>query len=136
SDGGVPEFAAWLGENGLLPFTLNGFPYGDFHQPVVKHAVYEPTWWQDERREYTQQLVDILDQLLPPGEEGSISTLPIAWGRPMPDREKLAEAGRQLQRLADYLADLEQRRGRLIYVCLEPEPGCVFDTTDGAIAFF
>ncbi len=135
-DRGVPEFAAWLGENGLLPFTLNGFPYGDFHQPVVKHAVYEPTWWQDERREYTQQLVEILDQLLPPGEEGSISTLPIAWGRPMPDREKLAEAGRQLQRLADYLADLEQRRGRLIYVCLEPEPGCVFDTTDGAIAFF
>jgi hypothetical protein len=119
-----------------LPFTLNGFPYGDFHQPVVKHAVYEPTWWQEERRIYTQQLATILDQLLPPGEEGSISTLPIAWGRPMPPREQLAAAGLQLKRLADFLADLEALRGRLIYVCLEPEPGCVFDTTDGAIAFF
>jgi hypothetical protein len=133
---GLEEFAGWLRANGLLPFTLNGFPYGDFHQPVVKHAVYEPTWWQDERRAYTEQLATILDQLLPPGEEGSISTLPIAWGRPQPAREKLVAAGQQLKRLARYLADLEQARRRLIYVCLEPEPGCVFDTTDGAIAFF
>ena len=36
----------WLGERGLLPFTFNGFPYGDFHQRVVKHNVYLPTWWQ------------------------------------------------------------------------------------------
>jgi hypothetical protein len=133
---GVEEFAAWLDRHGLLPFTLNGFPYGDFHQPVVKHAVYEPTWWQPERREYTEQLATILDRLLPPGEEGSISTLPIAWGRPLPPREQLAAAGQQLKRLAGFLADLEAQRGRLIYVCLEPEPGCVFDTTDGAIAFF
>src|SRR4051794_8818385 len=33
----VGEFAAWLREVGLVPFTLNGFPFGDFHQPVVKH---------------------------------------------------------------------------------------------------
>src|SRR5262245_23768312 len=38
----VPEFADWLGERGLVPFTLNGFPYGDFHQKVVKHDVYLP----------------------------------------------------------------------------------------------
>lgn len=133
---GVRAFADWLGEARLVPFTLNGFPYGDFHQPVVKHRVYEPTWWQPERREYTEQLVDILDQLLPQDEEGSISTLPIAWGRPMPSSENLAAAGRQLKQLAEYLERLEQERQRLIYVCLEPEPGCVFDTTRGAVDYF
>lgn len=133
---GVDSFAAWLESKGLLPFTLNGFPYGDFHQPVVKHAVYEPTWWQPQRREYTQQLAEILDRLLPAGEEGSISTLPIAWGHPRPAHEQLAAAGEQLKQLAEFLAELEARRDRLIYVCLEPEPGCVFDTTDGAMDFF
>ena len=32
-----------------MPFTFNGFPYGDFHQSVVKHRVYEPTWADAER---------------------------------------------------------------------------------------
>src|SRR5262245_26679909 len=32
----LPPFAAWLAEVGLVPFTLNGFPYGDFHRRVVK----------------------------------------------------------------------------------------------------
>ena len=34
------EFADYLREAGLVPFTLNGFPYGDFHREVVKHDVY------------------------------------------------------------------------------------------------
>jgi len=33
------EFGAWLEEVGLVPCTMNGFPYGDFHQEVVKHQV-------------------------------------------------------------------------------------------------
>src|SRR5438034_10952623 len=30
------EFAAWLRKVGLVPYTFNGFPHGDFHQAVVK----------------------------------------------------------------------------------------------------
>ena len=30
-DNGLQAFGDWLREVGLLPFTLNGFPYGDFH---------------------------------------------------------------------------------------------------------
>ena len=67
-------FAAWLAEVRLLPFTLNGFPFGDFHQAVVKHAVYEPTWCDAARLEYTLDLIEILDVLLPAGRQGSIST--------------------------------------------------------------
>src|SRR5206468_1580952 len=32
----VTEFADWLAEVGLVLFTFNGFPFGDFHQAVVK----------------------------------------------------------------------------------------------------
>ena len=68
----------------LVPFTLNGFPQGDFHSQIVKHRVYQPTWWQRERCDYTLSLIRILDALLPAGEVGSISTLPIAWSVPPP----------------------------------------------------
>src|SRR5262245_54396710 len=121
---GESAFADWLAERGLVPYTLNGFPYGDFHQQVVKHRVYQPTWWQPERLHYTMQLVQIHDAILPPGMEGSISTLPIAWGTPCPDRAELEQAGLQLRQAAQWMHQLEVESGRVIYLCLEPEPGC------------
>ena len=102
SSGGGSRLRDWLCERGLVPYTLNGFPYGDFHQKVVKHRVYEPTWWQAERLDYTLMLVDILHEILPPGLEGSISTLPIAWGTPCPDRAELELAAEYLRRAASH----------------------------------
>src|SRR5687768_9312417 len=130
------ELRDWLAERGLVPYTLNGFPYGDFHQEVVKHRVYEPTWWQPERLHYTMQLVKILDAILPLGQEGSISTLPIAWGTPCPDRGQLEQAAVQLRQAAQWMHQLEEESGRLIYVCLEPEPGCYFTFADDAVHYF
>ena len=74
------RFVDFLHQHQLLAYTLNGFPYGNFHQLVVKQAVYEPSWLTPDRLEYTLALVNLLDQMLPPREYGSISTLPIAWG--------------------------------------------------------
>jgi hypothetical protein len=130
------EFGEWLAERGLMPYTLNGFPYGDFHQEVVKHRVYEPTWWQPERLHYTMQLVEILDALLPPGQEGSISTLPIAWGTPCPDRSELEQAAANLKQAAAWMHQLEEETGRLVYLCLESEPGCVFSFADDVVHYF
>src|SRR5262245_24366819 len=130
------EFGEWLAERGLVPYTMNGFPYGDFHQAVVKHRVYEPTWWQPERLHYTMQLVEILDAILPPGMEGSISTLPIAWGTPCPDREALEQAASQLRQAARWMHQLEEESGRLVFLYLEPEPGCAFSFADDAVHFF
>ncbi len=139
SSGQVPQFAAWLREIGLVPFTMNGFPYGDFHEPVVKHKVYRPTWYEPARLEYTLQLAEILDQLLPSGVEGSISTLPIAWpvklGEPL-ESARLESAAANLRKVASGLAELEARTGRLIYVCIEPAPGCVLDTAGDLVALF
>lgn len=132
----VAPFRDWLAARGLVPYTMNGFPYGDFHEQVVKHRVYQPTWWEPARLAYTLQLVDILHEILPPGLEGSISTLPIAWGTPCPDLDQTQAAAQQLRQAARHMHELEQRTGRLIYLCLEPEPGCVFTFADDAVHFF
>ncbi|MFN3151201.1 metabolite traffic protein EboE [Bremerella sp.] len=134
--GKLDEFAQLLHDNQWIPYTFNGFPFGDFHKSIVKHDVYLPTWWQPERLTYTKNLVTILDRLLSPGEEGSISTMPIAWGTPAPTDEQWKLTVGNMLNLVQHLYELEQSTGRLIYVCIEPEPGCLLDTTEDVINFF
>ncbi|MEC9005137.1 MAG: hypothetical protein VX644_17315, partial [Planctomycetota bacterium] len=71
------DFRDWLSQSGLVPYTMNGFPYGDFHQEIVKHDVYQPTWSEPARQQYTLDLIDLLHRLLPAEQEATISTLPI-----------------------------------------------------------
>jgi sugar phosphate isomerase/epimerase len=131
----LPEFASSLAECGLVPFTLNGFPQGDFHEKVVKHRVYCPTWWEHDRVEYTLDLITALDAMLPAGLAGSISTLPVAWGHPAPRREQMMLAAKNLDQVIQRLARLEAETGRLIHICLEPEPGCVLQRSDDVVRF-
>src|SRR5690606_9342455 len=135
-DGRVDEFREFLAQWKLVPYTLNGFPYGDFHQDVVRHQVYLPTCSHRAGTEYTLRLVHILRQLLPAGEEGSISTLPIAWGQPPLGAQQWAEAAAQLFDIATALERLERESGRLIYLCIEPEPGCAIQRSEDMVEFF
>jgi len=125
---------------GFAPFTFNGFPFGNFHQPVVKHDVYKPTWANKARLEYTTQLVDIMHSLLAPRLEGSISTLPLGWPTETPDQktsdEFFSQSAQHLIQCCNYLSKLEKETGRLIYVCIEPEPGCILDSADDVCGFF
>lgn len=66
----LTQFQAWLNQQELYVFTLNGFPYGSFHHQVVKDKVYAPDWSKQERLEYTLRLVKILAVLLPEGMDG------------------------------------------------------------------
>lgn len=134
----IAELRDWLDARGLRVVTMNGFPYGDFHQAVVKHAVYEPTWAQEERLDYTMQLVRILGGLLPKDASGSISTLPIGWPTESDEDndQLLAAGGKQLLKLADFLAREEAATGHCIHIDIEPEPGCLIDTAGGMIEFF
>jgi hypothetical protein len=135
---GIAKLRDWLGERGLLVYTLNGFPYGDFHGDVVKHAVYQPDWSDPKRLYYTLQLSRILAGLLPDiGCEGSISTLPVGWGATMAnDPERFRAAVAQLRNLVHHLARVELDTGRFIHVALEPEPGCHLDRADDVVTFF
>lgn len=124
---------AELDRRGLEVVTLNGFPYQAFHAPVVKHAVYRPDWTEPERLRYTLDLAAVLAELLPADATGgSISTLPFGWRAPW-TADQNAAAHRQLAELADGLARLRARTGRAIRVAIEPEPGCVVESTDQAI---
>ncbi len=130
----LEELRGLLSELCLTPYTLNGFPFGNFHQPVVKHLVYQPTWCEPDRLAYTRNLVGILGALLPSTAIGSISTLPIAWGSL--NEEQFAQAARNLMILAHDLHEHEQKTGQRIVVAIEPEPGCALDTSHDMVEFF
>ncbi|MGW8360038.1 metabolite traffic protein EboE [Streptomyces wedmorensis] len=124
-----------LTARGLEVVTLNGFPYGGFHRPVVKHAVYRPDWTSPERRRYTANLAHVLAGLLPDDVgEGTISTLPLGW-RAHWQPHHLELAGRQIGRLGEELARLHQLTGRTVRVAFEPEPGCLVETTGDAVRY-
>jgi hypothetical protein len=114
--------------------TLNGFPYEGFGAEEVKYRVYKPDWADPERLEHTTSLARVLAGLLPDDvTDGSISTLPLAW-RTAYDEQRAETARTALRTLAERLDALEELTGRSIRVALEPEPGCVVETTRDAIA--
>src|SRR5260221_12740422 len=88
------EFQRWLSNHNCYVFTINGFPYGEFHGTRVKEQVYRPDWTSPERLAYTNLLFDLLAELVPAGVEGSGSTPP----RPVkgiittPEQEKVIRA--------------------------------------------
>lgn len=139
--GELSPFANWLAESELLPFTFNGFPYSNFHQPVVKHDVYLPDWTKPERLAYTVQLAEVQAALLAaqPGatEFATISTLPLGWPTAVSEKQDFQKAcAVQLVRLSEQLDELSQRSGIRTMVCLEPEPGCQLDTATDVAEFF
>ncbi|WP_152191585.1 metabolite traffic protein EboE [Georgenia satyanarayanai] len=129
----LDELRRVLDEQGLEVVTLNAFPYGGFHDPVVKHRVYRPDWTERARLDYTLAAARVLAGLLPAdAARGSISTLPLAWWTPWSD--EAAQAARaKLDTLATGLARLREETGRTVRVGFEPEPGCVVETTTDAV---
>jgi sugar phosphate isomerase/epimerase len=122
-----------LRSRGLEVVTLNGFPYRAFHAPVVKHAVYRPDWTTPERLRYTLDLAQVLAELLPDdAARGSVSTLPLGW-REGWDAGRSDAARRNLDALATGLAQIATRTGRTVRVAMEPEPGCLIETTEDAV---
>src|SRR2546422_2137079 len=61
----LTDFQKWLDRNNCYIFTINGFPYGQFHGTRVKEQVYAPDWTAPERVAYTNRLFDLLVHLLP-----------------------------------------------------------------------
>ncbi|MFC9850935.1 metabolite traffic protein EboE [Streptomyces prasinus] len=122
-----------LDRRGLEVVTLNGFPYEGFGAEEVKYRVYTPDWADPERLEYTTSLARLLAGLLPDDvPDGSISTLPLAW-RTAHDPERAEASRTALRTLAERLDALQELTGRSLRIALEPEPGCVVETTRDAI---
>ena len=133
------SFAKLLGELGLNPYTMNGFPFDNFHGDRVKHAVYQPAWWERARVDYTVQLAEILAAILPDETQvGSISTLPLGWpsGDPATDQLRIEKSGEHLREVAKCLRKIRRRTGKRITLAIEPEPGCLLDHSHDAVQFF
>ncbi|BET46359.1 metabolite traffic protein EboE [Streptomyces tendae] len=123
-----------LDRRGLEVVTLNGFPYEGFGAEEVKYRVYKPDWADPERLEHTTSLARLLAGLLPDDvTDGTISTLPLAW-RTAYDETRADKARAALVTLAERLDALQDLTGRSIRIGLEPEPGCVVETTHDALA--
>lgn len=127
-----------LARNTLCCRSINAFPQLDFHQHTVKHAVYRPDWTSEARARYTRDVAEVLAATgEPDAPHLSISTLPIGWasGDAARDRQRCADAGRQLLGVVEYLVEVGQRTGREVHLDLEPEPGCLLSTTHDAVGF-
>ncbi|MDA7950107.1 MAG: metabolite traffic protein EboE [Pirellulaceae bacterium] len=129
------QFRSWLEKYQFSVTTINGFPYGDFHGKTVKHSVYAPSWAQQDRLDYTRNLVVILTELLPEGKTGTISTVPIGWAG-LIDNDCKKRAAQNLLTIVTELEENYQQSGKKIVLCLEPEPGCLLEQSDQVVTFF
>ena len=132
----LDAFLAFLAAENLYVFTINGFPYGQFHDTAVKESVYAPDWRTPERRDYTIQMAEVLAQLLPEGVSGSISTVPCSYKPWIAGDDDVRRMVTMLCDTAACLKRLRDDTGRDICVALEPEPDCYVERTDEVIEFF
>ena len=129
------KFKRWLEEKNAYIFTINGFPYGNFHGQRVKEQVYQPDWTNPDRLSYTLSLFTILSTLLPWGSEGSVSTLPASFKEFHPGT--LPESAyRNILICAEKIESLSIEYGMDLHLGLEPEPLGWFENTPETLVFF
>ncbi len=118
-------FIEWLKENNCYVFTMNGFPYGNFHHTEVKDKVHAPDWLTKERVDYTIRLAEILSKLLPENMEGGISTSPLSYRHWHPPGQQDAVFKKTTSHLVEVilkLIEIKNLTGKTIHIDIEPEP--------------
>jgi hypothetical protein len=130
------EFQRWLDRHNCYVFTINGFPFGQFHGGRVKEQVYSPDWTSDQRVDYTTRLFDLLVQLVPSGIDGSVSTLPGSFKEFIHRLEQVQIIRDNLWRCVEHIARLSERSGRSLHLGLEPEPLGLFENSTETAHFF
>ncbi len=131
----ISHFHDWCRQQDCFVLTVNGFPYGTFHNQTVKQAVYEPDWRTTERVRYTKRLGDILSALAVADTVVSISTVPIAFKRGF-SNEHWTAVRSHLIHVLEHFDNIRQSRGTQIRLAIEPEPMCVLEQTTEVIEFF
>jgi hypothetical protein len=133
----LKEFQDWLKAENAYVFTLNGFPYGDFHRQVVKEKVHFPDWTTDDRKNYTIRSFRILAELLPEGIDGGISTSPISYRHWFTTEAEITKAvdiaTKNLLEVVVELAAIEKETGKFLHLDIEPEPDGILENSDEMI---
>ena len=133
-------FKQWLNENNTYVFTMNGFPYGNFHDTRVKDHVHTPDWSTPERVEYTIRLFEILKELLPEGMDGGVSTSPLTYRRWFPQEDTFKNAmdscTNNVILVAEHLIKMHRSTGVVFHLDIEPEPDGMLQTGTEFIYWF
>jgi hypothetical protein len=133
-------FKEWLCDNMLYVFTLNGFPYGNFHKERVKENVHMPDWQTEERVAYTMNLVNVLAEILPDDCHGSISTSPVSYkGWHTSEKEidtALKIGAHNFLRMVERLHMIYEQTNKVIHIDIEPEPDGLIENSGQVIYFF
>ena len=137
SDPAVLEtFQQWLKDQNCYIFTINGFPFGDFHETRVKEQVYVPDWTSKDRLEYTNRLFDLIAVLAPDGVDGSVSTLPGSFKEFITEESQEIQIRENIWQCVEYISELSARTGKALHLGLEPEPCGYFETSTETVFFF
>ncbi|GAB4027409.1 metabolite traffic protein EboE [Spirosoma gilvum] len=140
-------FQHWLAQNDCYVYTMNGFPFGGFHDTVVKDQVHAPDWTTEARVEYTKRLFRLLSVLLPVDElgnaiQGGVSTSPLSyrhwfeWEQPAARDYIFSLTTQNVLEVVAELVRLHKQTDRLMHLDLEPEPDGVIETADEFISWF
>ncbi|MGN7203583.1 metabolite traffic protein EboE [Pedobacter sp. SAFR-022] len=134
------EFKRWLQENQAYVFTMNGFPYGEFHHTVVKADVHSPDWTTAARKDYTIRLAQLLTGLLPEAMDGGISTSPLSYRHWFHTADALNAAVEMatmnILEVVKELISIYRETGKLIHLDLEPEPDGVIESGPEYISWY
>jgi hypothetical protein len=130
------KFRRWLDKNDCYVFTINGFPYGRFHGARVKEQVYAPDWTSPARLAYTNRLFDLLAKLLPPGMEGSVSTVPGSFKEFIQSDGQREAVRKNLWRCVEHISRTSEKSKRQLHLGLEPEPLGLLENSAETVAFF
>lgn len=130
------NFQRWLEKNQCYVFTINGFPYGQFHGTRVKEQVFQPDWSTAARVEYTRALFEIIADLVPSGIAGSVSTVPGSHKELIRDAKHESDILVNLRETAEWIARLSDASGKDLHLGLEPEPLGYIENTPETVAFF
>ncbi|MGB0581449.1 MAG: metabolite traffic protein EboE [Limisphaerales bacterium] len=131
----LSRFRRWLDEKNCYVFTVNGFPYGQFHGTRVKEQVYAPDWTTDERVEYTNLLFDLIAEIVPNGVEGSVSTVPVSYKEFITGDRHVAVARKNIWRSIEHIEKVARKTGKKLHLGLEPEPLCYLETSEEMVQF-
>ncbi len=130
------DFRRWLAAENCYVFTINGFPFGQFHGGRVKEQVFAPDWSSPARLDFTNRLFDILAALLPDGMEGSVSTLPGSFKGFVRSHSQIDAIVENFWRCIDHIAQLRERTGQILHLGVEPEPFGLLENTEETLKFF
>lgn len=131
----IAAFRRWCDVHDCYLLTINGFPFGTFHNQPVKAKVYEPDWRSRARVDYTKRLADLAVALSTRTAPLSISTVPVAY-KPVFSEADWPIVYQHIVEVLQHLQHIHQMTGITIRLAFEPEPCCVLETIDETVDFF